>query len=582
MADTDCMALLRKQLQAEGTSTRKEAVERVKLAALALGEEATRDALVPFLADQIDKQNDEVLVSVAQQLGGLVPFVGKMDIACLLEPLQGLAVMDETVVREAAVVSLNTVGKSLPAAACPQLVKVFQSLADKEKWYSGRVSAVGIASTVYERAEQPKSIAETFENLVHDETPMVRRRAATCIGGMATAMQKNDQSVEEPAGASSLFALLKELLDDDQESVRSNALLSWSQVVAAMSNPKSKIDQGVPELKKASEHRSWRLRQSVANNFGDYAKACGEDITKTSLLPIYTSLLKDTESEVRISAALQAAKVCEFGNLDKGTIKNDVLTTMKDLLVDPSTQQREKLMGVLLEISISSGKDISLADTLPLMKSLFNDENMDVRLTAIKSLGQLIPVIGAEDFQPSMGEVKKLMEDPNWRVRLLCVDLIPTLGGSLGLQFFNDNLQEIIVTCWTDSIAQIRRCVAECMAKLIKIFGGDWASDFAVPKFRQSMGNSNYLHRENVLYAIQLFAKEAGSPMAQQTLLPLVLTLCEDPVPNVLITAAITCEVLVPFVDESGKASLSKALQPLTTHSDPDVAEFSRKAMDKC
>lgn len=89
-------------------------MQRLSTIAVALGEERTRAELIPFLTDTND-DDDEVLLAMAEELGNFVPHVGGPAHAqCLLPPLENLATVEETVVRDKAVESLSKVGAKLP------------------------------------------------------------------------------------------------------------------------------------------------------------------------------------------------------------------------------------------------------------------------------------------------------------------------------------------------------------------------------------------------------------------------------------------------------------------------------------
>lgn len=74
-----------------------------------MGVERTRTELIPFLADTIYDE-DEVLVALAEQFGQFTKLVGGPEYAyCLLQPLEGLAMVEETFVRDKAIESLKIV-----------------------------------------------------------------------------------------------------------------------------------------------------------------------------------------------------------------------------------------------------------------------------------------------------------------------------------------------------------------------------------------------------------------------------------------------------------------------------------------
>lgn len=94
---------------------RLNSIRRLSTIARALGEERTRNELIPFLNDCNDDE-DEVLLAMAEELGDFVDYVGGRDHAhVLLVPLETLSTVEETVVRDRAVESLCQVGSVLSA-----------------------------------------------------------------------------------------------------------------------------------------------------------------------------------------------------------------------------------------------------------------------------------------------------------------------------------------------------------------------------------------------------------------------------------------------------------------------------------
>lgn len=116
------------ELRNEDVALRLNSVKRLGTIALALGEERTRRELIPFLNENSDDE-DEVLLVMAEELGKFVPLVGGPEHAhFLLLPLETLATVDETVVRDRAVESLCAVGAQMPEASVTEhfvaLIKV--------------------------------------------------------------------------------------------------------------------------------------------------------------------------------------------------------------------------------------------------------------------------------------------------------------------------------------------------------------------------------------------------------------------------------------------------------------------------
>lgn len=102
------------ELKNDDALRRLNSIQRLSTIALALGEERTRSELLPFLMENNDDE-DEVLLAMAEELGKFVPYVGGPNFAyTLLQPLEQLSQVEETVVRDKAVDSLCKVGEQLP------------------------------------------------------------------------------------------------------------------------------------------------------------------------------------------------------------------------------------------------------------------------------------------------------------------------------------------------------------------------------------------------------------------------------------------------------------------------------------
>src|SRR5690606_29919383 len=131
--------------------------------ARALGPERTRSELLPFLAGECVDDEDEVLLALADEMGKFVEYVGGPEHAhCLLRPLEALATVEETVVRDKAVESLSALCKSVSdeSGIMQHFVPLLGRLATGE-WFTSRTSACGFFPRVYSRVKD----AETKKQL---------------------------------------------------------------------------------------------------------------------------------------------------------------------------------------------------------------------------------------------------------------------------------------------------------------------------------------------------------------------------------------------------------------------------------
>lgn len=108
------------------------------------------------------EDEDEILVALSEELGGFVDLVGGPDHAsCLLEPLETLVAVEETVVRDKAVIAINNVVQSI-ADATDCMVPLLQRLTEGD-WFTSRVSACSLFSVAYTRIATPSTRKEMRE-----------------------------------------------------------------------------------------------------------------------------------------------------------------------------------------------------------------------------------------------------------------------------------------------------------------------------------------------------------------------------------------------------------------------------------
>ena len=112
-ADLLPIAVLIDELKHEDSQSRLRSVQRLGDIAEALGAIRTREELIPFLSNDMD-DDDEVLREFASQLGSLLDAVGGAPHAMtLLVPLEQLASVEDTDVREKASQSIATLARAV-------------------------------------------------------------------------------------------------------------------------------------------------------------------------------------------------------------------------------------------------------------------------------------------------------------------------------------------------------------------------------------------------------------------------------------------------------------------------------------
>jgi serine/threonine-protein phosphatase 2A regulatory subunit A len=105
--------------------------------------------------------------------------------------LESLATVEETVVRDKAVESLRLISEQhSPSDLETYFVPLLRRLASGD-WFTSRTSACGLFSVAYSKVSHnvKGELRATFRMLCQDDTPMVRRAAASKLGEFARVVE---------------------------------------------------------------------------------------------------------------------------------------------------------------------------------------------------------------------------------------------------------------------------------------------------------------------------------------------------------------------------------------------------------
>ncbi|GJN66706.1 protein phosphatase PP2A regulatory subunit A [Purpureocillium lilacinum] len=522
------IAVLIDELKHDDVILRLNAIHRLSTIALALGAERTREELIPFLDESVEDE-DEVLVALSEELGSFIEYVGGSQWGhVLLSPLENLAAIEEPVVRDKAVESLNKICESLSSQQVEEYFIPLTIRLSKADWFTSKVSGCGLYTTPYKKVSPPvqEQLRQQFGLLVHDETPMVRRQAATNMAKFVKEM---------PAAIviDEMIPLFQHLVQDDQDSVRLltvEILISIAEVV-----PKEQqSSHGVllTSLRNLIEDKSWRVRYMIADRFEKIAKAVDEEVVSRDLVPAFVKLLKDNEAEVRTAIAGQIPGFCAL--VDRNTLLNDIMGSIEDLVSDTSQHVRAALGTQISGLAPILGKQETIDHLLPMFVQMLKDEFPESIVIGIDHLSQsLLPAI------------VQLAEDKQWRVRLAIIEYIPLLASQLGVKFFDEKLSNLCMGWLGDTVFSIREAATHNLKKLTEVFGVEWASEQIIPKVMGMGSHPNYLYRMTTCFAISTLATVVSLDVIAKSILPMLDKMVDDDIPNIRFNVAKTYSVLI-------------------------------------
>eukprot|EP00965_Chrysotila_dentata_P229187 6197035-Pleurochrysis_carterae.AAC.2 len=96
-----------------------------------------------------------------------------------------------------------------------------------------------------------------------------------------------------------------------------------------------------------------------------------------------------------------------------------------------------------------------------------------------------------------------------------------------------------------DCVYTIRQSAIENIRQIVEAFGVEWATGSLLPEVLATHTSTNYLYRLTALSAVTSLARIVGEEVLCSRLLPLVITMASDPVPNVRFNVAKTLQAIL-------------------------------------
>jgi serine/threonine-protein phosphatase 2A regulatory subunit A len=556
------------ELRHRDPQIRLRAFKNVTMIADALGPVRTRTELIPHIMELVD-DGDEILLALAEELKKLRAYVGGPEfVYMMMQPLETLSAVEESVVHDKAVESIVELVKTIPDHHITEhVVPMIERLGGAD-WYTSRISACNLICPAYARLLESKdqeskskqtpeahlALRKLFLGLCADETPMVRRVACSNLGTFVELLPLEVVRDE-------LLGAFEKLAEDDQDSVR---LLSIDSCVALsncfrVQQPDVCVQRTVPLMFNLCHDKGWRVRYVVAREFGRLAASI-EGIDEAKRLEFhegFVRLLQDGEAEVRTAAAANVGAVAKL--MGGEVALKRLIGPIQALSSDSSQYVRAALGSVVLDVCLVLDKQDVFDQLLPIFLQLLRDQDPEVRLNIIGKLGSVKSIIGIDVLSDSLlPTVVELALDPNWRVRLAIIKLMPGLASQVGKDLFDKHFSDICMSWLGDQVFTIRRSAATNLSLLSKLFGVEWSKVQIAPKI-VSLGTT------------EVFA-------------PLIVKLTSDPVANVRFSAARTLGRVAPEVSEAElKAAVVPCLQALESglagENDPEVRFFATRSL---
>lgn len=328
----------------------------------------------------------------------------------------------------------------------------------------------------------------------------------------------------------------------------------------------------------------------------------------------FAELLGDSEAEVRAAAAARVSQVASQAR--DATVTDRVLERCRELASDSFEHVRAALAGSVLGMAGVLSDDRCESDLLPIALELLRDTASQVRLSVIERLEEVNAVAGSKLLTETLlPAIVDLAKDAQWRVRRALLAFMPLLARQLGEATFSSRLTDICIEWLSDDVASVRDDAASNLRAVTEVFGFEWAGRALVPRLKTLAADPSYLIRVTAVRAAARLgalapvapaggagaaagakgrgaaaaasARAAFAPasaahvaLVDKELLPLVIALTKDAVPNVRFNVAKAVALLAPAAtSEKRSGRIRDALTKMRDDKDADVRHFSGVAL---
>lgn len=544
------IAALLDDLKNEDLQPRLNATRRIKTIAEALGPERTRGELLPFITDTIDDE-DDVLLVLTEELGNFVDQVGGPAYAAvLLPPLETLSTVEESMVREKAVEALCNLSTHVAAIAnddsrtlhVDYLLPLLHRLATGD-WFTSRISACSLVSHVYQnlpdrRPELRADVLSMYKRLAHDDTPMVRRAAASNIAAVAKAV-----SLSSPEKVNSdLLTVFSKLVEDEQDSVRLLLVENAAVFANLLSQPASSVtptsnDSADAIMASSSQTSTDDARPSVESapsapvdesssaEMRDLPAATMSDATSGATPnPANPSGVVDSPSASSTHAANGPVPTAN-GNANG---QERVVNMVRIFAEDKSWRVRYMIADKLPELCDALGPVATRSDLLPAYTTVLKDAEPEVRTAAafevtefVKRVVALPPQSGFNsglDFAISeiMPIVEQLVTDNAQHVRSALASNIIGLAPVLGTDMTLKHLVDMVLALLKDVCPEVRLNVIARLDKVSFIMSIDKLSSELLPAIVDLAEDKNWRVRLAIIERMALLATQLGKQFFEE------------------------------------------------------------------
>ena len=562
---------LLEDLQSQETKIKINAIHNLRGISLALGCEATKKELLPYLKNCVNnEEEDEVLIELAKVLSNFLDCIGgKENIKDLLGLFEVILTIDEPTIRKEAINSLKETIQQIGNIKYIEkdimdIINKFYIVDDVNQ----KLSALNLIIVVYKDLNEnnKKIVLEYLDNFSISDNISIKKELLSEITKITLLL-----SIDY------IKKFIDVMMEDKNDTVKTDLL----NIIISIKNHKelvSMMDFIYELIPKLSEDQNWRVRLTVIDNIIEILNFNNINYQfKQTVINIYLKLIEDPEAEIRNGCCLKLEEITKL-------LKNEVnfekiLKILEKLGKDPKNFVKNSLAENIFKICHLIDKEQITEYIFPLFNTLINDENLDIRINLINNLCQLSdifePTTILDKIIPSIVEISS---NKSWRIRTKIINIIQIIATKLYIQnTFIHYILNICLNFLTDHVYAIREAGCKLLCNIYKNVKDSEFERRLIEKLNEMSNSSNYLIRNTCGMFIKYFIEKINDKIYfdffEKKLINIVYKLTVDKISNVRITCAIIFNKVKnsSFKDRNNIDKIKKCIEILKKDEDKDV-----------
>ena len=562
---------LLEDLQSQETKIKINAIHNLRGISLALGCEATKKELLPYLKNCVNnEEEDEVLIELAKVLSNFLDCIGgKENIKDLLGLFEVILTIDEPTIRKEAINSLKETIQQIGNIKYIEkdimdIINKFYIVDDVNQ----KLSALNLIIVVYKDLNEnnKKIVLEYLDNFSISDNISIKKELLSEITKITLLL-----SIDY------IKKFIDVMMEDKNDTVKTDLL----NIIISIKNHKelvSMMDFIYELIPKLSEDQNWRVRLTVIDNITEILNFNNINYQfKQTVINIYLKLIEDPEAEIRNGCCLKLEEITKL-------LKNEVnfekiLKILEKLGKDPKNFVKNSLAENIFKICHLIDKEQITEYIFPLFNTLINDENLDIRINLINNLCQLSdifePTTILDKIIPSIVEISS---NKSWRIRTKIINIIQIIATKLYIQnTFIHYILNICLNFLTDHVYAIREAGCKLLCNIYKNVKDSEFERRLIEKLNEMSNSSNYLIRNTCGMFIKYFIEKINDKIYfdffEKKLINIVYKLTVDKISNVRITCAIIFNKVKnsSFKDRNNIDKIKKCIEILKKDEDKDV-----------